>query len=78
MRISWSIGSEKALGHVPPVGVEPSTSCVQGEHPSTLSTRPGSPLEKRKKKQSQKMNIYRIKGQRLRDTERNISTNFNT
>ena len=28
--ISWSIGSEKAFGHVPPVGVEPSTSCVQG------------------------------------------------
>ena len=34
VRISWSIGSEKiVLGHVPPVGVEPSTSCVQGEHP---------------------------------------------
>ena len=32
MRI-WSIGSEKSFGHVPPVGVEPSTSCVQGEHP---------------------------------------------
>ena len=31
--ISWSIGSEKSFGHVPPVGVEPSTSCVQGEHP---------------------------------------------
>ena len=30
---SWSIGSEKSFGHVPPVGVEPSTSCVQGEHP---------------------------------------------
>ena len=29
--ISWSIGSEKSFGHVPPVGVEPSTSCVQGE-----------------------------------------------
>ena len=29
MRISWSIGSEKSLNHVPPVGVEPSTSCVQ-------------------------------------------------
>ena len=31
--ISRSIGSEKSLGHKPPVGVEPSTSCVQGEHP---------------------------------------------
>ena len=40
VRISWSIGSEKWFGHVPPVGVDPSTSCVQG---STLSTRPGSP-----------------------------------
>ena len=30
VRISWSIGSEKSFGHVPPVGVEPSTSCVQG------------------------------------------------
>ena len=30
--ISWSIGSEKSFGHVPPVGVEPSTSCMQGEH----------------------------------------------
>ena len=34
VRISWSIGSEKSFGHVPPVGVEPSTSCVQGEHPT--------------------------------------------
>ena len=33
VRISWSIGSEKSFGHVAPVGVEPSTSCVQGEHP---------------------------------------------
>ena len=33
MRISWSIGSEKSFGHEPPVGVKPSTSCVQGEHP---------------------------------------------
>ena len=32
VRISWSIGSEKSFGHEPPVGVEPSTSCVQGEH----------------------------------------------
>ena len=43
VRISWSIGSEKSFGHVPPVGVEPSTSCMQGKA-STLSTRPGSPL----------------------------------
>ena len=33
VQISWSIGSEKSFGHVPPVGVEPSTSCMQGEHP---------------------------------------------
>ena len=33
VRISWSIRSEKSFGHVPPVGVEPSTSCMQGEHP---------------------------------------------
>ena len=33
VRISWSIGSEKSFRHVPQVGVEPSTSCVQGEHP---------------------------------------------
>ena len=33
VRISWSTGSEKSFGHVPPVGVEPSTSCMQGEHP---------------------------------------------
>ena len=32
VQISWSIGSEKSFGHVPPVGVEPSTSCMQGEH----------------------------------------------
>ena len=33
VRISWSIGSEKLFGHVPLVGVEPSTSCVLDEHP---------------------------------------------
>ena len=33
VRISWSIRSEKSFGHVPPVGIEPSTSCTQGEHP---------------------------------------------
>ena len=32
VQISWSIGSEKLFGHVPPVGVEPSTSCMQGGH----------------------------------------------
>ena len=31
VRISWSIGSEKSFEHVPPVGVEPSTPCVQGD-----------------------------------------------
>ena len=31
--ISWSSGSEKSFGHVPLVGVEPSTSCVQGKPP---------------------------------------------
>ena len=33
VRISCSIGSEKSFGHVPLVGVEPSTSCMQGEDP---------------------------------------------
>ena len=33
VRISRSIGSEKSFGNKPPVGDEPSTSCVQGEHP---------------------------------------------
>ena len=33
VRISRSIGTGKSFGHVPPVGVEPSTSCVNGEHP---------------------------------------------
>ena len=37
VRISWSIGSEISFGHVPPVGVEPSTSCMQGEHPIHLA-----------------------------------------
>ena len=37
VRISWSIGSEKSVGHVSPVGVEPSTSCVQDEHPIHLN-----------------------------------------
>ena len=32
VQISWSVGSEKLFGHVPLVGFEPSTSCVQGEH----------------------------------------------
>ena len=33
VRLSWSVGSEKSFGHVPPVGVEPLTSCMQGKHP---------------------------------------------
>ena len=33
VQISWSIGSEKSFWYVPSVGVESSTSCVQGEHP---------------------------------------------
>ena len=33
VRISWSNVSEKSFGHMPPVGVEPSTCCVLGEHP---------------------------------------------
>ena len=37
VRISWYIGSEKSFGHVPPLGVEPSTSCVQGKHPIHLA-----------------------------------------
>ena len=31
MRISWSVGSETLFGHVPRVGVEPSTSCVNDD-----------------------------------------------
>ena len=50
VQISWSVESEKSFGHVPPVGVEPSTSSMQGEHPvhCPLSTRPGSPLKEYK------------------------------
>ena len=33
VRISCSIGSGKSFGHMPPLGVEPSTSCMQCEHP---------------------------------------------
>ena len=33
VQISGSIGLEKLFGHVPPVGVEPLTSCMQDEHP---------------------------------------------
>ena len=33
VQISWSIGSKKSFGHVPSVGDEPSTSCMQDEHP---------------------------------------------
>ena len=35
--ISWSIRSEKSFIHVPLMGVEPSTSCMQGEHPIHLA-----------------------------------------
>ena len=41
MRISWSIGSEKSFGHVPPERVEPRLPACKA---STLSTRPGSLL----------------------------------
>ena len=34
VRKSWSIGSEKSFGHVPPVGVEPSTYCMQNSNPN--------------------------------------------
>ena len=34
VRISLSIGMEKIVRTCAPVGVEPSTSCVQGDHPS--------------------------------------------
>ena len=33
VRISWSIVLEKSSGQVPAVGVEPSISWLQGEHP---------------------------------------------
>ena len=33
VHISWSVGSEKLFRHVMLVGVEPSTSRVNGEHP---------------------------------------------
>ena len=41
VRISWSIGSEKSFGDVPPVGVDPRLPVCKA---STLSTRPDSPL----------------------------------
>ena len=33
VRISWSTGLEKLFAHVLPVGVKPSTPCVNSEHP---------------------------------------------
>ena len=42
VRISWSIGSEKSFGHVPPLGLNPRLPVCKA---STLSTRPGSPLK---------------------------------
>ena len=41
MRISWSIGWEKSLGHVPRWESNPRLPACKA---STLSTRPGSPL----------------------------------
>ena len=42
VRISWSIGSEKSFGHVPPVGVDPRFPACKA---STISTRPNILLE---------------------------------
>ena len=44
VRLSWSIGSEKSFGRVPPVGVEPSTSCMQGGHPIHLARLSAEPF----------------------------------
>ena len=44
VRISWSIGSEKSFGHVPPVGLNPRLPACKA---STLSSGPGSPLRTR-------------------------------
>ena len=43
LRISWSIGSEKSFGHVPPVG--DSNPRLPACKASTISPRPGSPLK---------------------------------
>ena len=51
VRISWSIGSKKSFGHVPPVGVEPSTSCMQGEDPIHLARLSALPLSLLSRKQ---------------------------
>ena len=40
--ISWSTGSEKSFRHVPPMEVELSNSCMNGEHP-IVATWPGAP-----------------------------------
>ena len=45
VRISWSIGSEKSFGHVPPVAGWESNPRLPACKASTLSTRPGSPLQ---------------------------------
>ena len=51
VRIFWSIGSKKSFGHVPPVEVEPSTSCMQGEHPIHLARLSALPLSLLSRKQ---------------------------
>ena len=48
--ISWSIGSEKSFGHVPPVGDKPSTHCMNGEHPIHWTRRSARKLLSHKKK----------------------------
>ena len=65
VRISWSIGSEKSFGHVPPLGVEPSNSCVNGEHPIHQTRRSAVQLRynissKKKKKKKNQTNVYRV------------------
>ena len=62
VRISWSIGSEKSFGHVPPLGVEPSTSCVNGEHPIHQTRRSAVQLRYNisSKKKKNQTNVYRV------------------
>ena len=52
VRISWSIGSEKSFGHVPPNSRLPACKA------STLSTRPGSPLCVQGKTSMHLINFY--------------------
>ena len=62
MRISWSIRSEKSFGHVPPVGVEPSTSCVNGVYPIRQIRRFAVQLRYNiiSKKKKNQTNVYRV------------------